>query len=79
MNNRTLIDLAVIAAVVLVMFPLIAIAAMITAHFGFGLFGSMSGIFGQMGWMHAIGLLWALLTVGIVAVLVALLVQNIRT
>lgn len=76
MKNQALVQFVIIAAIVLVMLPLFAAAAMIAAHFVFGMTG-MVGIFGAMGPMEAAGFLWAALAVLIVGALIGLLVNDL--
>lgn len=75
MDNRPLVELVVVAALILVLLPLFAATAMITAHFGFGMTG-MTGIFGPMGATHALMLLWTVFALVIVGALVALVVNG---
>lgn len=75
MKNRGVVEFVVLAAVVLVLFPLLAMCAMIGAHFLFGMVG-MTGMFAHMGGMQAVALGWTVLAFAIVGTLVVLLVKD---
>lgn len=77
MDNRRLVEWVILAAVVFVLLPLFAVAALMASHFVFGMTG-MTGIFGSMGVMHATGLVWAALAVIIVGALIGLLMQDVK-
>jgi hypothetical protein len=75
MKTRGVVEFVISAAVVLVLFPLLAICSLIGAHFLFGMVG-MTGIFSQMGSMQAVALVWTALAVVIVGTLVILLARG---
>ena len=76
MKNRGVVQFVISAAVVLVLFPLLAICALIGAHFLFGMTG-MTGMFAHMGGTQAVVLGWASLAFAIVGGLVLLLAGDI--
>jgi hypothetical protein len=76
MKNRGVVQFVISAAVVVVLFPLLAIGALIGAHFLFGMTG-MTGMFSHMGGMQAVVLGWAFLAFAVVGGLVLLLAGDI--
>jgi hypothetical protein len=77
MNSRSVIDTVATAAVVVVVLPLLVAIAAFCASFGIEVAaGPGFGMFGRMGAPHVLVLAWTVITVGIVAALVALLVKD---
>ena len=77
MDNRSRVNTAITAAVVVVIAPLLTLVAAVCASFGIGIAGGLPvGLFGTMGLTHVLMLLWTIAAVAIVATLVALLVND---
>jgi hypothetical protein len=77
MNRDSAINLVITAAVVLVVLPLLVTIATMGAHIGLEMTGGAGlGMFGHMGGVQMIGLLWTVLTVAVVAALIGLLRQE---
>ena len=78
MNMRSVMQAVLAAAVVLVLFPLLAAGALMTTHFGFELIGGPIGAFGEMGPFHVIALGWTLSAFVVVLAMCALLMRDMQ-
>ena len=77
MENRTLVDTVITAAVVVVIVPLLALVAAVCASFGIEIAGGLPvGMFGTMGASHVLMLIWTIVALAIVGTLVALVVSR---
>jgi hypothetical protein len=77
MNDRSIINTVITAAVVVVIVPLLAVVAAVCASFGIDVSGGLPvGLFGTMGVTHALVLVWTIAVVAIVATLVGLLATD---
>jgi hypothetical protein len=77
MQNRSLINTVVTAAVVVVILPLLLAVAVMLGHAGLeATGGSGIGMFAPLGGMHVVAAAWIVLAVVIVAALVGLLVKD---
>lgn len=77
MDNGSLVNTVITAAVVVVIVPLLALVAAVCASFGLDLAGGLPvGMFGTMGVTHVLMLVWTVAAIAIVATLVALLVND---
>ena len=77
MSTRSVVNLLVPAAIVVVLFPLLFLCAALAVSFGIAAVGRPSmGMFGPMGGLDTIALGWTLLALGIVTGLVAVLVKE---
>ena len=79
MRYRSLIDTVVVAAIVVVILPLIVGVAAVGISFGIEvLAGPGFGMFGHMGTPHVLMLAWTIVAVLIISALVALLMNDRR-
>ena len=77
MNNRSLVDTVVTAAVVVVILPLLVAVAMFCASFGIeATAGADVGMLGPIRTPHVLMLVWIISAVVIVTSLVGLLVKD---
>ena len=77
MENRSLVNTVITAAIVVVILPLLAVGAAVCASFGIGLTGGPRlGMFGPTGASHVLMLAWTIVAVAIVGTLVGLLVKD---
>jgi hypothetical protein len=77
MNNRSLVNTIITAAIVVVILPLLIMISTVCAGFGLELTGASGiGMFGAMGTPHVLMLLWTVVAVAIVASLIALLARD---
>jgi hypothetical protein len=77
MENRSLINTVVIAAVVFVMLPLLLAAAIMLGHAGYEVTnGPGLGMFAPFGGMHVVMSVWIVAMVVIVGALVGLLMKD---
>jgi hypothetical protein len=78
-ENRGFVNTVIIAAIVVVILPLLAAIAAVGASFGIELSaGPGFGMFGAMGTPHVLVLGWTVIAAAIVAALVALLMRDLR-
>jgi hypothetical protein len=78
MNNQSIVNTVITAAVVVVILPLLALVAAVCASFGIDVAGLPVGMFGTMGAAHLLMLIWTIAATIIVGALVALLVSDQR-
>jgi hypothetical protein len=76
MKRESVAQFVILAAVILVLLPLIVAAATICSHVMFGMTG-LSGAF-AIGGVQAVGLAWTALTIVIVGALIGLLVADFK-
>jgi hypothetical protein len=79
MGYRSLIDTVVVAAIVVVILPLIVGVAAVGISFGIeASAGPGFGMFGHMGTLHVLMLAWTVVAVLIISTLVGLLMNDRR-
>ena len=78
MDNQSVVNTVIIAAVVVVILPLVATVAAVCASFGIDVTGSGMGMFAPIGTPHILMLVWTIVALGIVTALVALLLRDQR-
>jgi hypothetical protein len=77
MGNRKFIDTIVVAAIVVVILPLLVGIAAVAASFGIEVAaGPGFGMFGPMGTPHVLMLAWTIVAVLIISTLVGLLMND---
>ena len=77
MENRSLINTVVTAAVVVVILPLLLAVSVMLGHAGLeATGGSGIGMFAPLGGMHVIASVWILMAVAIIGTLVGLLMKD---
>ena len=77
MDNRSIVNTVITAAVVVVIVPLLTLVAAVCASLGIDVAGGLPvSIFGAMGASHLLMLIWTLAALVIVTALVALLVSE---
>jgi hypothetical protein len=76
MKRESIAQFVILAAVILVLLPMVIAAATICSHFVFGATG-MSGAF-DIGGVQAVGLAWTALAIVIVGALITLVAGEFR-